>query len=487
MKFLILSENSNGTWPHLHYRSMGAFELRRRIENKGHTASIIDWFTHWSEPQLRAVIDSELTGQDDPVIAISTPFDASDVYKIRPLLEWAKSKFNNLKIIHGGARNSDKKLNDLVDVFFLGRSMEMFDAWLDNKDLTSYIEQTNPLVLVNHNFNENIDNPVVPILKDEDYLTSKDILGFEVGVGCKFNCTFCNYELRNAKITKLADPTELRNYFQEAHDRYGITNFFASDDTLNESDNKLEIVAEAISGLTYHPKITAFARLDIINGRKQQLDLLSRIKFHSLFFGIESFNPEASKGVRKKSGLGDNYETLRRIKEISPHTYTVGGIIVGLNKDSEKSIRESLERVIEEQLLNSIQLYPLNITRPTGIVSQGFYSDLDRNPEKFGYKINDTTKFLRDNKNVPQLSWQSDWTNEENASKLTMDLLNNADGRIDILNHLEYAGMSALGLYNKNISYEVIKSRSYSYSSLLKQSYIKNKLSHLNFETHVSY
>ena len=37
MKCLILSENSNGVWPHLHFRSMGSYELRNRLEAKGHT------------------------------------------------------------------------------------------------------------------------------------------------------------------------------------------------------------------------------------------------------------------------------------------------------------------------------------------------------------------------------------------------------------------------------------------------------------------
>jgi hypothetical protein len=476
MKFLILSENSNGTWPHLHFRSMGSFELRRRIESRGHSATIIDWFTHWSEGELKGVVEKTFIGETDPVIAISTPFNAIDVYNLRPVLKWALEKYPNIKIIHGGSRNYDESLSDLIDVFFLGRSMEMFDAWLDNKDLTPYIERTDPLVLANYNFNEKIDNPVVPITKDDDCLSNKDILGFEVGVGCKFNCTFCNYELRNAKITKLADPLELRNYLQEAHSKYGISNFFASDDTLNETDEKLEIVLEAMSGLDFHPEITAYARLDLITSRKQQLELLGKIKFRSLFFGIESFNPEASKAVRKKSGLGNNYETLKNIRDISPDTYTVGGMIVGLNKDSEQSIFESVDRVINEKLLSSFQFGALSITRPTGIIGADFYSDLDKDPEKFGYKIIDVINFHHGNKNMASYAWQSDWTDSTKANDLTNRLYEYCRGKIDILNHLEYAGLYSLGVYNSTHRYEAIKNRSYTYSTLLKQQYIKNKL-----------
>lgn len=475
MRFLILSENSNGGWPHLYFRSMGAFELRRRIESHGYSADILDWFTYWTDDELKQMISHHFTNEPNPVIAISTPFNTTDVHKIKPVLLWAKETYPNLKIIHGGSRTFDDSLNDLIDVFFLGRSMQMFDAWIQNNDLSQYIRHTNPTVLVNNNFDEKIDNPVLPILKDSDLLSSKDILGFEIGVGCKFNCTFCNYELRNAKITKLVDPYALREYLNLAHKKYGITNYFASDDTLNETDEKLEIVAEAISGLDYHPQITAYARLDIINARPYQLELLNKIQFRSLFFGIESFNNEASKLVRKKSGLSDNYTTLKQIKSITPNTYTVGGIIIGLNKDSEQSIRHSVKRIVEEKLLHSLQLYPLLISKSNTITSADYLSDIDQYPEKHNYKIINVNSFHHNNKYVPIYHWQSDWTDTRGAESLRLCLENEYRDSIDMLGHLEYAGYHTLGVYN-DAPYEALKNRSFTISTQLKRSYIKKKL-----------
>ena len=477
MKFLILSENSNGEWPHLHYRSMGSFELRRRIELKNHVATIVDWFSSWEETDLKNVATGFFQNEPNPVIALSTPFDTTDVYKIKPFLEWAKEQFPNLTIIHGGGRVYDPKLSSLIDVFFLGRSMEMFDAWISDEDLTKYIRSINPLVLVNHNFNEKIDNPVVPPLADDDFLTHKDILGFEIGVGCKFNCSFCNYELRNAKITKLADVQQLRDYFELAYKKYGVRNFFASDDTLNESDEKLEIVAEALSGLDFHPEITAFARLDIMAARKSQLDLIKRIKFRSLFFGIESFNPDASKAVRKKSSLGNTYEALTFVRDHSPETYTVGGLIIGLNGDSKKSIYEAVDKVISENLLKSIQFYPLSITKPSGIIGEGFYSDLDKNPEQFGYKTTQVIKFHHGNTVIPSYEWESDWTNSKNAQDLTTELFQHCAGKIDNINHLDYAGLHALGVYKPSSTYQAMQNKSFALSRALKQSYISKKVS----------
>jgi hypothetical protein len=62
MKFLILSENSNGTWPYLHFRGMGPFEIRRRLEQRNIPSTIIEWFTHWdNEINLRIVLARGLT------------------------------------------------------------------------------------------------------------------------------------------------------------------------------------------------------------------------------------------------------------------------------------------------------------------------------------------------------------------------------------------------------------------------------------------
>lgn len=477
MKFLILSENSNGTWPYLHYRNLGSFELKKRIVSYGYEASILEWFTHWSHKDLKTFIENYFQGIENPVIALSTPFTTVDVHKIKSVLQWAKNSISNLKIIHGGARNYDSELGQLIDVFFLGRSMEIFDRWLKNDNLSKYIINTNPTVLVNYNFNEKIDTPVIALGSNDDFLNSTDIIGFELGVGCKFNCSFCNYELRNAKITTLADPIELRNYLQEAYNRYQITNFFASDDTINETDEKLEVIAEAISDLNFSPKITAFARLDLISARPRQIDLLQKINFHSLFFGIESFNPEASRAIRKKSGLDNTYPTLVKIRDTCANTYTVGGLIIGLNNDSKKDIYTAVDKVINEKLLKSLQFYPLSITRPEGHTGLDFFSDLDKDPEAFGYKTKGFSNFHHDNKTIISLNWESNWTDYENAALLTDELLDYSKGKIDLLNHLEYAGMCALNTYQPNTDLNVLQHRSYVKSQIRKLQYTKNKLS----------
>ena len=166
-------------------------EVRRRIHEKGHDATIIDWFTRWAEEDLKQAI----TVYQPDVIALSTPFEINDTMKQRKVLTWAKEEFPHLKIIIGGIREVEgHEISDgLIDECFLGRSMKMFDLWLDNGDMSPYIVGTNPMVYLNMEFDEIADKPIVPPFTDDDFYTEHDILGFELGVGCKFNCSFCNY------------------------------------------------------------------------------------------------------------------------------------------------------------------------------------------------------------------------------------------------------------------------------------------------------
>lgn len=490
MKFLILCENSNGSWPYLHYRGLGAFELKKRIRSHGHEATILEWFTHWTHADLLDVARVYFKDTDQPVLAISTPFDSNDLISLRPFILKIRQEYPNVKVIHGGSRTYQKSMSDLVDMFFLGRSMEVFDAWMRGRDLTPYIIRRDPsLVLLNNNFNQVIDNPVVPDIDiEDDCISNRDILGFEIGVGCKFNCTFCNYELRNAKITKFLDPKELHHYFEVAYKKYGVTNFFASDDTINESDEKLEIILEAMQGLDYSPKITAFARLDLFSKRRQQLDLIEKIQFSALFFGIESFNPEVSKSMRKRTGLVDNFATLKEIKERCPDTYTIGSLIIGLMGDSEQSIRESIKKVVDEKLLWGLQLYQLGLLGASTETDTYFLSELDKDPEKHGYKKIIPIEPTHVNKETTAMFWESDWTDLDKALVLCDSLYKEHQDNILFMNHYEYAGFKALGLIKPGVpvKFHLLRHSAHTISDQLKQVYIQKKKAYIGVGSHKS-
>lgn len=477
MKFLILSENTRSDYLYYHYRNPAANELKTRILAAGHDATILEWIRHWDKKDLCDIIDIYFTNESKPVIAISSTFDLTntDLEYLKDVLAYAKKKIPNLLIMHGGNRTFFPEQDDgLIDIDFLGRSMGIFDDWINNKDISKYKVYEDPIVLTNKNIDVNIDNPLTHQLYEDDFLTKHDNLGFEIGIGCRFNCSFCNYELRNSKTVKLNEVQKLRTLFEEAYNKYGISNFYSIDDTLNESVEKLEILYEAIKDLNYHPKITAWMRADLLHIPKQR-ELIKKINFDAIYFGIESFNPNVTKTIRKKSNMDHIFDSLLFLKKECPETFTMGSFIIGLTGDNLTSIENGFEKVVNDKLLNSLQLYALTLSPTDTIKDQYNASDIELNPKKYGYKVRKPSWDF--NILFTSIIWENDWTNNLEAFHILRNLKEKYKDKILFLMHSECASFRAMNLLKigQIVDENALKSKALVLANLYKQQYIKAK------------
>jgi len=257
-KVLILSENSNGAWPNVHYRNLGASEVKRTITELGYQCDLVEWFTHWQPDQLAEYIFKFFQDTTNPVIAISVPFLNNDIFKITDTLDKIRAHHTDLKIIVGGNRFHDPDLDSYVDAFFLGRSMEMLQAWMADQDMSEFHTE-HEKVFVNHSPDLQIERPVIGIYDHTDCLTENDVLGIEIGVGCRFNCTFCNYDLRNIKDPSIQAHEHIAEFMQRVYDQYGVKHFYLADDTWNESIEKMQTLVEAVKSLSFKPAISGYA------------------------------------------------------------------------------------------------------------------------------------------------------------------------------------------------------------------------------------
>jgi len=429
-KCIVLSENtySPTTTIRTLYRNIGAMEVVKRFRAQGVKTTHLEWVGSWKHSDLESTIETYFSNSTQQYIAISVTFSLENVINLRPVLDNLRVKFPNVKIIVGGNRNHDNRLNDFIDYVFLGRSMEMLDAWIQDEDMHQFATD-NPQVLINQNIKFDYDVPVIPEICDEDLLNSKDILGFEIGIGCKFNCSFCGYPLRGTKDPLLVESERIREFLQGAYDRYGVHNFYIADDTLNEQDVKLEILANAVEALTYEPNIVCYFRIDLLDSRPQQVELLKRCKLKGLNLGIETLTPAAAKTVRKTGKVGKIVNALKQVKEHSPQSYVGTGMIIGLTGDTKEQLYNNINYLKDEKLVHAISPYNLTIeTSKSGVYEQSYLSEFAKNPERFGYTIErDLEDELRDSRpnHTTTLAWVNDWTNHEEAYDITQDILEN--------------------------------------------------------------
>lgn len=481
-KCLVLSENTytpSATVRTL-YRNIGAMEVARRFRQQGVQTNHIEWFGSWPHSELLKAIDSWFADSDKQYIAISVTFSLDNIILIRPVLDDIRKKYPDVQIIVGGNRNHDARVESFVDYVFLGRSMEMLDHWINDGDMHQFATD-NPKVLINHKIKFDYDIPVIPELHEQDLLTEKDILGFEIGIGCKFNCSFCSYPLRGTKDPLLVEAEPLREFLQSAYDKFGVHNFYIADDTLNEQDHKLEILATAMEQLTYKPNIVAYFRLDLLNSKPQQFELLKRCQLRGLNLGIETLTPLAAKTIRKSSNIKPLLESLTKVRLITPESFISTGMIVGLTGDTEDKCKGNIRYLYNNKLVHSISAYNLTIANSeSGVYEDSYLSEFGKNPERFGYKLTGTTG--KEGHYDTLYEWKNDWCDNQKALDITNDIvLELQQNNIPTVTAFEWLVLLAMGVVTDINEYQqaskgnvwgVVEKRIIKH----KQKYINNKL-----------
>ena len=152
---------------------------------------------------------------------------------------------------------------------FLGRSLHLFKQWLSGGEVEGKVSNDYGTTVYRPLQDSVIvEEPIVSDLYDDYCLQTTDVVQFETRLGCKFNCSFCAFEFRNAKSTNNAGTEALLHFFQKAN-TYGLTHFNCVDDTLNEDQEKLTLLSDAVAQLDWQPKISAFIRLDILKAKEE--------------------------------------------------------------------------------------------------------------------------------------------------------------------------------------------------------------------------
>jgi len=396
-------------------RSSGALHIVEIANSYGIESTNIDYWREWGIDNLRKCIVNWFGDDPDPWIGLSGSIDGSSTQEFKHLVHLLKREIPNLKVILGGYRVPTGE-SDWVDFAFIGRSGNIFSEWLQGNDLEKYVFSRNPLTYKNPH-GKILEKPVSPMLQSTDFWSNKETHTIELALGCKFNCSFCGYDFRNNKNPVLIDPEQVFNTLTDAYNNFGITNFVLADDTINEIDDKLILLGGIVEQLDFEPNFMAFVRADVLAAKPHQIELLQQSRINSMFFGIESLNPNVTKTIRKGGKPERMFSGLKQLKRDYPEAFTYGNLLIGLTGDSEKDIWRNCYKIVNEQILtsagcNSLRIYE-NLENPDVM------SDIDKNPQKFGYDIIGTDKEWAELGYSSQ-TWKNDWITTEESDALSL-------------------------------------------------------------------
>ena len=231
-----------------------------------------------------------------------------------------------------------------------------------------------------------------PLIKyeDRDFIQPWEWLSVEFSRGCKFACAFCNFPELGVKGDYTRDASSFEYQMKDTYDRYGVSRYIVSDETFNDTVQKITKFADAVENLDFDPFFSGFVRADLLVSRPQEREEMLRMNMLGHFYGIESFNQETGRAVGKgmnpdklKEGLLDtkkyflNHGTGRYRATIS--------LIAGLPYEPNESLDRTEQWMLDNWEDQGFMYFPLEIPSPS--VNQS--SKLTLEYKKYGYEIMD--------------------------------------------------------------------------------------------------
>ncbi len=237
-----------------------------------------------------------------------------------------------------------KEAMDIGVSLFAGEAEGRFeevvvDAWHGRlKPLYNYMNDLPSL--------DDIPMPILPATRIRR--TGGKITTFDAGRGCPFLCSFCtiiNVQGRKSRRRSVEDIEHIirRNLAQ------GINRFFITDDNFARNTD-WEIVFDRLIAMREQEKLNIkfVIQVDTMGHRLPHfIEKAGRAGVARVFIGLESINPDALLGARKKQNKVAEYRKM--LLEWKKAGVTVfAGYIIGFPSDTPESVMRDIETIQRE-------------------------------------------------------------------------------------------------------------------------------------------
>lgn len=219
-----------------------------------------------------------------------------------------------------------------------------------------------------------------------DFIDPCESLSIEISRGCVFQCAFCSYPLNgkrkndHVKLEQVLEDEFLYNYKS-----FGTTRYLFSDDTFNDSIDKINMIARISRRLPFQLEYWAYIRLDLLSAHPETIDTLFDSGLRACHFGIETLNPRTASIIGKGGNRLRMADTVHYIKSKYGNSVSLNGsFIFGLPEESVSSMKNTAEFLVDGGFgLDSWTIYPLQIFGS----SNRYQSNLDLRYEQYGYTL----------------------------------------------------------------------------------------------------
>jgi radical SAM superfamily enzyme YgiQ (UPF0313 family) len=284
--------------------------------------------------------------------------------QLRSLLKKKKSK---AKIVVGGhsidvlfKKYALKELISIpdnlknVDFFVHGYAEQIILDIVNNRIRSQTLFEKNGLTFLSDGSRAGQNAIVVENSFDHTMgIQNNEWLPIEIAKGCKFSCKFCFYDNKGStpKNIDLLRSELIRNY-----EYFGTTGYILTDDTINDSREKIENLHTTFSKLPFKIEWISYARPDMFFRYPETIDAIFEIGARGLFLGIETLSHKA--GMIAGKGLHPDkikYTLEKLSQKAKSRCFLLGSFIIGLVGETEASLNKTLSYLKTQTVLDMIQ------------------------------------------------------------------------------------------------------------------------------------
>ena len=396
-------------------RAIASYKLAHELRKHGYTVQVISHFWYFTEEDFKKVID-KFVGDNTLLVGFSATFHSShnpfavlhSLYfpagRQRQLKTWIHANNPNTKLVAGGTPIDTDTLLDPdydgpyhdMDVINVGYAdvtiLEMLQDMKEGIFWPIYTDKGSRL---------DIQSSTMTYCK-EDAIQHGDEMPLELGRGCIFKCNFCNFGLiGKTKGTYTRNHMVIHDELKRNWEENGIYKYWILDDTFNEDNDKLEVIAKLKADSNIPLELSAFLRLDLQNRLKQE-QLLVDCGLKNPQYGIETLNPDSAVAIGKGWNPEEQMEYLRSIKHnVFKDVWLFSHFIVGLPEDSRESLHDMREKLLDPEYNPLDHLFVnflyIKEVQKSGWDSAGSNHDgggsaIDKDPQGFGYTFPNSHK-----------------------------------------------------------------------------------------------
>ena len=309
-------------------------------------------------------------------------------------------------------------------------------------------------------------NSIETELEPEDGFLPHQPIPIEISRGCIFRCAFCHHPYQDKKDydSYMRTPENIARELRRNYDLFGTTRYSITDDTFNDSIEKIDRLKRAID-IAKLPnfEFVGYIRPDIIVTKPEMVNMLMDVGLKGAFFGIESFNQESRRAVGKGTDINKVIEVGHRLAERKVLIHA--GMIVGLPGDTRETVMKAHEYLMSGQTPFKFWIWAGLFLKLDSLNLDDAKSTLDKNPAGYGYSFtkeatSDSTSF-----------WYNKHFNANTAGALAKELNDIAQ------TNMRYAGWRVaggwhMGKTNEEMENEIIPIKEFD-SILKKQNRIR--------------